>query len=85
MLQAHSTIKECASIEHVAEFIDPDWGGKVNSNIGLSFRPAGAGGPARQPYAEVDFIPLSWIYEFGYWPHLTVVALPSVKPFSEAD
>jgi hypothetical protein len=25
-----------------------------------------AGGPARQPYAGVDFIPQSWIYEFGY-------------------
>jgi hypothetical protein len=24
-----------------------------------------AGGPVRQPYAAVDFIPLSWIYEFG--------------------
>jgi hypothetical protein len=25
-----------------------------------------AGGPVRQPYAGVDFIPQSWIYEFGY-------------------
>jgi hypothetical protein len=25
-----------------------------------------AGGPVRQPYAGVDFIPLSGIYEFGY-------------------
>jgi hypothetical protein len=24
------------------------------------------GGPVRQPYAGVDFIPQSWIYEFGY-------------------
>ncbi len=26
-----------------------------------------AGGPARQPYARVDFILQSGIYEFGYW------------------
>jgi hypothetical protein len=25
-----------------------------------------AGGPVRQPYAGVDFIPQSVIYEFGY-------------------
>jgi hypothetical protein len=24
------------------------------------------GGPVRQPYAGVDFVPLSGIYEFGY-------------------
>jgi hypothetical protein len=24
-------------------------------------------GPVRHPYAEVDFIPQSGIYEFGYW------------------
>ncbi len=49
-----------------AEFIDPDWGFKVNSGIGLSATWAG-GGPVRQPSAVVDFIPQSWIYEFGYW------------------
>jgi hypothetical protein len=28
-----------------------------------------AGGPVRQPYAGIDFIPQSEIYEFGYrWP-----------------
>jgi hypothetical protein len=26
-----------------------------------------AGRPVRQPYAGVDFIPQSGIYEFGYW------------------
>ncbi len=26
-----------------------------------------AGGPVRQPYAAVDFVPQSGIYEFGYW------------------
>jgi hypothetical protein len=39
-----------------AEFIDPDWGDKVNSVIGLSATWAG-GGPVRQPYAGVDLIP----------------------------
>jgi len=55
----------------VAEFIDSDWGDKINSGIGLSYRPAShtwAGGAVRQPYAKVDFIPQSWIYEFGYRP-----------------
>jgi hypothetical protein len=52
----------------VAEFIDPDWGDKVNSGIGLSSRPPGyvslrAGTTA---CAGVDFIPQSWFYEFGY-------------------
>jgi hypothetical protein len=28
-----------------------------------------AGGPVRHPYAGVDFIPQSGIYEFGYRPH----------------
>jgi hypothetical protein len=35
----------------VAEFLDP---GYI------------AGGPVRQPYAGVDFIPQSGIYEFGF-------------------
>jgi hypothetical protein len=46
-------------------------GDKVNSGIGL-FCCTGtpgymAGGPVRRPYAGVDFIPQSGIYEFGYW------------------
>jgi hypothetical protein len=49
----------------VGKFIDPDWGDKVNSGIGLSA--TWAGGPVRQPYAGVDLIPQSWIYEFSYW------------------
>jgi hypothetical protein len=58
-------------LQKLAEFIDPDWGDKVNSGIGLSYRPAIlhglAGGPVpvRQLYVGVDFIPQSWIYEFG--------------------
>ncbi len=54
----------------VAEFIDPWLGDKVNSGLGLSYRNARlymAGGPVRQPYAGVDFIPQSRIFEFGYW------------------
>ncbi len=46
----------------VAEFIDPDWGDKVNSGLGLSLvvparQATWAGGPVRQPYVGVDFIP----------------------------
>ncbi len=48
----------------VAEFKDPDWGDKVNSGIELSCRLARQHGLAG--YAEVDFIPQSVIYEFGY-------------------
>ena len=47
----------------VAEFIVPDWGDKVNSGIGLSYRPARLHRqrPVRQPYAGVDYIPQSGI------------------------
>ncbi len=48
----------------VAEFKDPDWGDKVKSGKGLSYRPARLNGLAG--YAGVDFIPQSGIYEFGY-------------------
>ncbi len=41
----------------VAEFIDPWLGDKINS---------GMAGVLQQPYAGVDFIPQSGIYEFGY-------------------
>jgi hypothetical protein len=34
-----------------------------------------ASGPGRQPYAGVDFIPLSGIYEFGYSTQRLVLAL----------
>jgi hypothetical protein len=55
----------------VAEFIGSDWGDKINSGIGLSYRPARLHGLVglydRHPYAGADFIPQSWIYEFGYW------------------
>ncbi len=53
----------------VAEFIDPWLGDKVNSGIRLStFYRTGtpgymAGGPVRQPYVGVDFVPQSGIYE----------------------
>ncbi len=52
----------------VSKFIVPGWGGgggdKVNSGIGLSYRPArlnrlAGGGPLRVPYAGVDYIPQS--------------------------
>jgi hypothetical protein len=33
-----------------------------------------ASGPVRQPYAGVDFIPQSGIYEFGYRREVTVFA-----------
>ncbi len=54
----------------VDEFMDSDWGDKVNSRIGLSLIPDRqatwvAAVPVRQPYAGVDFIPQSGIYEFG--------------------
>ncbi len=47
----------------------PDWGIKSTPAQGcrtgpLTMQP---GVPVRQPYAEVDFIPQSGIYEFGYW------------------
>ncbi len=48
----------------VAEFKDSDWGEKVNSGIGLSYRPARLHGLAG--YAGIDFISQSGIYEFGY-------------------
>jgi hypothetical protein len=53
----------------VAEFIDPDLEDKVNSGIELSYRPArqyGLAGRYDIPYAGVNFIPPSGIYEFGY-------------------
>ncbi len=55
----------------VGEFIDPDWGDKVNQLwhrvVVLARQTTWDGGPVRQPYAGVDFIPQSGIYEFGYW------------------
>jgi hypothetical protein len=43
----------------VAKFIVPDWGDKVDSGIGLSYRPARllAGGSVQQRYDGVNFIP----------------------------
>jgi hypothetical protein len=54
----------------VAEFIDPDWGDKVNSGIGLLYRPARLDRLAGQfdnlvPELTVC-IPQTRIYEFGY-------------------
>ncbi len=49
------TILSCESIikeNPVAEFIDHDWGDKVNSGIGLSYLPATwASGAVRKPYS----------------------------------
>ncbi len=52
----------------VAEFIDPwpDWGIILTPAKGCRTGTLMAGGPVRQPYAGVDFIPQSGIYEFGY-------------------
>jgi hypothetical protein len=45
-------------VENVAEFIDPDWGDKVKSGIGLSTCRTGPRGyMGWRPYAVVDFIP----------------------------
>jgi hypothetical protein len=67
----------------VVFFIVPDWGDDVDSGIGLLYRPAKLhrlNGPIRQPYAGVNFIPLSGtmnlvtspIYEFDNIPWLNV-------------
>ncbi len=53
----------------VAEFINPDWGDKVNFGIGLSYRPArlhGLAGRYDNPMPELTLSPQSEIYEFGY-------------------
>ncbi len=54
----------------VAEFI---WLGKhsqLRHRVVVPSRQATwVGKPVRQPYAGVDFVPQSWIYEFGYWMH----------------
>jgi hypothetical protein len=42
----------------VVEFIDPDWGDKVNSGIGLSYRPArlhGLAGRYDNPLPELNY------------------------------
>jgi hypothetical protein len=44
----------------VAEFIDPDWGDKVNSDIWLSYQPArlhGLAGRYDNPMPELTFSP----------------------------
>ncbi len=61
----------------VAKFIVSDWGNKVDSGIGLSYRPATlhrlAGRydnpmPAlQQSYAGVNYIPPVRDYKFGHW------------------
>ncbi len=44
----------------VAKFLVPDRGDVVDSGKGLSYRTARiSGGPVRQPYARVDYIPQS--------------------------
>jgi hypothetical protein len=62
----------------VAEFLDPGWGDKVNSGIGLSYRPAKPGSLAGRydnymPKSTLS--PQSVIYEFGY--------IRSIEPFKE--
>ncbi len=56
-----------------AEFIVPDWGDKVNSGIGLPYRPFRLQRLAgwydlwvRQSYARVNYIPLSWTMNLAY-------------------
>ncbi len=48
-----------AAVPPVAEFIDPDWGQKVNSGIGMSFRPARLHGLTR---AGTTTLCRSWLY-----------------------
>ncbi len=58
-----------ADSDPVAEYIDSEIGDKVNSCIGLAYRltrhVAWRAGTTK-PYAGVDFIHQSGIYEFGY-------------------
>jgi hypothetical protein len=53
----------------VPEFIDPDWGDKVELRhrvVVRAHRATWAGGPVRQPNAGGDFISPVRVYEFGY-------------------
>ncbi len=53
----------------VAEFIDPDWGDKVNSGIRLLYWPDRLHGLADRydnPMLELTLSPQSGIYEFGF-------------------
>jgi hypothetical protein len=53
----------------VAKFIVPDWGDKVDSDIGLFYRPGSLHrlpGRYGHPYVKVNFIPPVRDYEFGY-------------------
>ncbi len=49
----------------VAKLLVPDWGDKVNSDIGLSYRLHWLEGRYNKPYAGVDYIPPVRDYEFG--------------------
>jgi hypothetical protein len=51
-----------------AEFIVPDWGDKVNSGIGLSYRPARLNrlmARYNNHMSELTMYPPVWNYEFG--------------------
>jgi hypothetical protein len=53
----------------LAEFIDTDWGDKVNSGIGSYWlaRLHRTAGRYDNPILELTLSPQSGIYEFGYW------------------
>jgi hypothetical protein len=63
------TIHFKADPDPVAECTDPDWGDsqlRHRDVVPACCQATWADGPVRQPYAGVDFIPQSRIYEFGY-------------------
>jgi hypothetical protein len=62
----------------VAKFVIPDWGNKVDSGIGLSYRPArlhtmqciGWQAGMTTLYARVNYIPQSGTMNFATGPHI---------------
>ena len=55
-----------------AQLIVPNWGVKVDSGTGYSYRPTSSrilrfltDGPVQQPYTGINFIPSVGVYEFG--------------------
>jgi hypothetical protein len=52
-------VKKCYLDYSVAKFYVPNWGDKVNSGIGLSYRPAGLYRPVLQINAGDNFTPQS--------------------------
>ncbi len=70
VLNMSGSMFKCSGIDY-SICGDPWLGDKVDYVIGLSYRPKAhepmqAGGPVRQRFAGVDFIPPVRVYEFGY-------------------